>query len=91
MEQIQKETELVRHYTINNRLSLSDFSNEIIPREIRIVILKWITSAFQNRNRTGITDFGKKFRLLTSEKIITVHFDDGELTMPAYTFEFEGE
>ena len=91
LEQIQKETELVRHYTINNRLSLSDFSNEIIPREIRIVILKWITSAFQNRNRTGITDFGKKFRLLTSEKIITVHFDDGELTMPAYTFEFEGE
>ena len=91
LEQIQKEAELVRHYTINNRLSLSDFSDEIIPKEIRTVILKWITSAFQNRNRTGITDFGKKFRLLMSDKIITVHFDDGELTMPAYTFEFEGE
>ena len=91
IEQIQKESELVRHYTINNKLSLSDFSDEIIPKEIRTVILKWITSAFQNANRTGITDFGKKFRLLASDKIITVRFDDGALTMPAYTFEFEGE
>ena len=91
LRQIEEESKLIRHYTTNNRLSLSDFSDKVIPKEIRTVILKWITTAFQNRHRTGITDFGKKFRMITSDKIITVNFDDGKLTMPAYTFEFEGE
>lgn len=35
-----------------------------------------------------MTDFGRRFRLIPSDQYITLHFEDGDLYMPAYAFEF---
>ena len=84
---IVREQKLIGQYTKDNKLCLSELTEETIPVEMRITILKWITAACQNRSKNGIADFGKKFHMQPSDRYITLHFDDGDLFMPAYTFE----
>lgn len=91
LKQINKERQMINDYTRNKRLSVSELTGQNIPVDLRIIILKWITLASQNKNKTGITDFGKKFRMLSPKEYVTLHFADGDLFMPAYTFEFEVE
>ncbi|MBQ3928534.1 MAG: TIGR02677 family protein, partial [Clostridia bacterium] len=91
LAQLSQERDLITSYIKENRLSLADLAECAIPSTMRTHLLKWITIACQNPSRTGLTDFGKRFRLLSSAEKVTLHFEDGDLVMPAYTFEFEGE
>ncbi len=87
-EKTEHERQMIEQYIVNNQLCVDTLKGDNIPRQIRITLLKWITSAMQNRSRTGITDFGRKFRMITSDRYVTVNFDDGSLFMPSYTFAF---
>ena len=52
-------------------------------------MLKWIAFANQNKMHIGMTEFGRKYLLYKGNGTITLHFTDGDLVTPDYTFEFE--
>lgn len=89
LEEIRREQEMIEGYIQNNRISVSDLSDQILPVAFRNSLLKWISFANQNQKHTGVTDFGAKYRLIHSEEKIVLRFSDGQLMMPAYTIEFE--
>jgi hypothetical protein len=86
---IRVEQEMIESYIENNMIRISDLSDCIVPEKFRITLLKWITSASQNKDHTGITDFGRKYTMKRGEKMTVLHCDDGDLYMPEYIFEFE--
>lgn len=89
LEAIRREQEMIEGYIQNNRISVADLSNQILPAAFRTSLLKWISFANQNQKHTGVTDFGAKYHLIHSEKKTVVHFSDGQLVIPAYIIEFE--
>lgn len=91
LEKTEYERKMIEKYIIDNQLCVDTLKEDNIQKQVRITLLKWITSAMQNRSRTGITDFGRKFRMITSDRYVTVNFDDGSLLMPSYTFVFGEE
>lgn len=89
IEKIKKEQDLLSSYIKENKLILSEFVGRTIPEEIRPIILNWVSFANQNKHCTGITDFGRSFKMTGGEQKIIIEFSDGMLKMPDYTFEFE--
>lgn len=89
LEAIRREQEMIEGYIQNNRISVADLSNQILPATFRMSFLKWISFANQNQKHTGVIDFGAKYHLIHSEKKTVIHFSDGQLVMPAYIIEFE--
>lgn len=87
LEKIRHEQEIVESYIKDDKISLSEL-REIVPEELRIAILKWITSANQNSKKSGITDFGRAFRLINPGGNTVLHCVDGDLHMPDYIIEF---
>lgn len=87
--QIKRQQELLNSYIKKNKLIIKDLSNQIVPEEIRHIILGWISFANQNKQRTGITDFGRSFKMTGGTEKLVIEFSDGLLKMPDYTFEFE--
>lgn len=86
---IREEQKMIESYIENNMIKISELSKQTVPEKLRITLLKWITAASQNKNYTGITDFGRKYRIRRGEEMIVLHCDDGDLYMPEYIFEFE--
>lgn len=89
LEAVRREKKMIEGFIQNNRISTVDLSDQILPAEFRICLLKWISFANQNQKHTGVTDFGAKYHLIHATEKTVLHFSDGELVMPAYTIEFE--
>lgn len=89
IERINREQKMLERYISGSSIKLAELENMIVPTELRISLLKWISSANQNKNRTGITDFGRKFRIENTGQNTVLHCEDGDLHMPAYIIEFE--
>ncbi|MEE3451279.1 MAG: DUF2397 family protein, partial [Acutalibacteraceae bacterium] len=87
LKQLEKDREMVIKYISNNRLSISDI-NDTITENMRITLLRWISNANMTSSRTGLTEYGQKYRLLKNEGVCILHCEDGDLEMPCYTFEF---
>lgn len=84
-----KEQQLIESFIINNKISIAELENTVVPEIFRISLLRWITAANHNRSRAGTTDFGRKYRLRESGGNAVLHCVDGDLYMPAYIIEFE--
>ena len=89
-KQLEKDKEMVMKYIRNNKLTIADI-NEVITENMRISILRWISNANMSASKTGITEYGQKYRLVRNEEICVLHCEDGDLEMPSYTFEFGDE
>lgn len=87
--QIKRQQELLNSYIKENKLILKDLLDQVVSEEIRPIILGWISFANQNKQRTGITDFGRSYKMSGGKEKIVIEFSDGMLKMPDYTFEFE--
>ena len=85
---VQREREMTESYMKNKRLDIASLTGKTLSSEFRITLLKLIALASQNTRKTAMTDFGRRFRLIPSDQYITLHFEDGDLYMPAYAFEF---
>ena len=85
---VQREREMTESYMKNKRLDMASLAGQTLSSDFRITLLKWIALASQNTSKTAMTDFGRRFRLIPSDQYITLHFEDGDLYMPAYVFEF---
>ena len=85
---VQREREMTESYMKNKRLDMASLTGQSLSSDFRITLLKWIALASQNTSKTAMTDFGRRFRLIPSDQYITLHFEDGDLYMPAYAFEF---
>jgi uncharacterized protein (TIGR02677 family) len=86
---IQREQKMIEEYISDNIINLAELENKVVPTELRVSLLKWISAANQNKSRTGITDFGRKFHIVNTGSNTVLHCEDGELHMPAYIIEFE--
>lgn len=88
---IERDQRLIEGFIKNNKISFTDISNEILPEQLRIIMLKWIAFANQNKLHIGTTEFGRKYILHKENGATTLHFTDGDLITPIYTFNFEDE
>lgn len=86
---IEREQHLIERLIKDNRICFADISDSVLPEQLRIILLKWIAFANQNKMHIGMTEFGRKYLLYKGNGTITLHFTDGDLVTPNYTFEFE--
>lgn len=89
IEKMKNEQKLIESFIVNGKISVEELENTVVPEVLRKSLLKWISSASQNKSRTGTTDFGRKFRLRCGEGNSVLHCEDGDLYMPSYIIEFE--
>ena len=81
---------MVERYITGNRLSVGDITEQI-SGSVRITLLSWISLANGSKSRTGLTEFGRRYRLLREEGTCTLHCEDGDIEMPRFVLEFEDE
>lgn len=86
---IKQEKDMIEAFIKNNRIVISDLSEETVPEKLRITLLKWISFANQNKNHSGTTEFGRKYTLKRNMGTTVLHCTDGDLVIPKYVFEFE--
>lgn len=87
LRRIEKDRQMVNRYIRGNRLSVSDIE-DTVPESVRTTLLRWISLANMTESGTGITEYGRSFKLRREEGTCTLHCEDGDLKMPAYVFEF---
>ena len=58
----------------------------------RNTLLRWISKANGNRNKSGRTEYGKDYSLVSpvDKSYIVLKCEDGDFKMPAYTIKFKG-
>jgi uncharacterized protein (TIGR02677 family) len=88
LEKGRHDREMVLKYIHNNRLAVADIT-DCVPSTVRITLLRWISAANTTTNKMGQTEYGQVFRLEQGDGHCVLHCEDGDLTMPAYTFVFE--
>ena len=89
-KQLEKNKEMVMKYINENKLSISEI-NDVVSENTRVTLLRWISNANMTSTRTGLTDYGQKYRLLKDDGVCVLHCEDGDLELPCYTFEFGDE
>lgn len=90
MKQLEEDKALVLTYIKDNRLDIRDL-NDCITANTRNTLLRWITQANNTNSKSGRTEYGQVFHLIQKEGSHRLKCEDGELVMPVYVFEFEGE
>ncbi len=88
LKQLEENRKIAVRYISDRKLVLSNIKDEI-PESLRVSILSWITLANMNTSKQSRTEYGWKYRLRKTEGTCILHCQDGDLTMPAYQFEFE--
>ena len=91
IKRINEERAMIEKYIRNNEMNLEEISDQIVPEQVRKTVLKWLSSAGQNKKRSGITDFGRRFHIENTGRRIVLRCTDGELDMPGYIIRFEEE
>ena len=85
---VNEKKKLAHKYIKDHKLSVSEIK-DIIPAELRISILQWISIANMNVSKSGSTEFGESYHLLQEEGTCVLHCEDGDITMPRYILEFD--
>ncbi len=86
---IQQEQEMIEAYIRDNKIVISDLSDQTVPEKLRITLLKWIAFANQSPEHSGTTEYGRRYTLTRSSGTAMLHCTDGDLVMPEYILEFE--
>lgn len=89
IRRIAEEQKLIESYIKDNAIDLEKISESIIPDQLRKSVLKWISAARQNKIWTGMTDFGRRFKIEETGRRIVLKCTDGDLCMPGYIIRFE--
>ena len=79
---------MVMKYMNGHSLSIADINDTVAPA-VRMTLLRWIAAANTTGDKKGRTEFGQAFTLRKDGGQCILHCEDGDLTMPAYVFEFE--
>ena len=87
---IEEDRDLVMKYVRDNRLDISRIT-DCISAATREILLRFIAQANLTSSKRGQTEYGQRFRLVRGEGTHTLHCEDGDLVIPAYILEFEGE
>ena len=90
LQKRQKEKELALHYIKENKLDFSKI-DEVVPETAKNIFLRWIAQASLNSEKRGRTEYGQEFQLKKEEGSCILRCSDGNLTMPAFIFEFRDE
>lgn len=88
LQRTEEERRMMMKYIKDDKLDLSAI-DECIPESTRITLLRWISAANTTTTKKGRTEFGQEYRLVKKYKLCILHCEDGDLTMPAYIFEFK--
>lgn len=88
LEQVDSRRKQADRYITDGILDLAQIQ-DTISADLRICLLSWIALANMNASHTGMTEYGKKYRLRRNEGTFTLHCQDGDLLMPCYVLEFE--
>lgn len=88
LQRTEEERRMVLKYIKDNRLDISTI-DECIPESTRTTLLRWISAANTTTTKKGRTEFGQEYRLVKQDRLCILHCEDGDLTMPAYIFEFK--
>lgn len=85
------EEEILMSY-VNTGIVKFETLNDI-PEIVRRTMLDWLIKGMQSKNHRAITEHGKKFKLVNPNEVrrCVVKCEDGNLELPAYVLEFEGE
>lgn len=90
LAQMKDEKEMVLKYIHENRLDISEIK-ECVSVNTRETLLRWIAAANANKSQKGHTEYGQSFKLIRKKSRCTLCCEDGDLEMPVYVLEFEGE
>lgn len=90
LEKIELERKMAFKYIHNNVLDVSKIQ-DVIPASLRQTILRWIASVNNLTIKEGRTEFGQLYTLKKGIGMCTLHCEDGDLTMPAYSLIFKEE
>lgn len=88
LAQVAKDRSMVMKYMNGHSLAIADISDTVAPA-VRMTLLRWIAAANTTGDKKGRTEFGQAFTLRKDGGQCILHCEDGDLTMPAYVFEFE--
>lgn len=85
------EQRLVEQYIIDDRIVLSELPR--IDRNLRSLLLRWISRALQAPQQRAKTEYGRYYRLVLQnrEEAVELVCEDGVLRMPNYVLQFEPE
>lgn len=90
LNQIASQQRMAEGYIREGRLSIRDIDTTV-PAAFRRVLLGWIAQAGKNASKESRTEYGRYFQLVRDEGECTLHCEDGDLKMPAYTLIFMEE
>lgn len=90
LDKIEAERAMASKYIKNNVLDISQIQ-DIIPANLRQMILRWITNANNLSTKQGRTEFGQVYTLEKGIGMCTLHCEDGDLRMPSYSLHFKEE
>ena len=84
-----QEKSIIDSYIKDKAIKISELP--IIKPHVRITLLRWISKACANENKSAKTDDGRVFKLIGSEdkSMCMLRCEDGNLEMPSYTILFE--
>ncbi len=87
--QLRKDEEqrVVLRYIKDGLLDLAAI-DEIVPQQVRAILLHWIQTAGFDGERRGFTEYGQQFILRQNPGECVLHCEDGELQMPAFVLDF---
>lgn len=88
LEDLNREKEMVLKYIKNNELDISKI-DECISKKTRETLLKWISIANSKAEKSGITEYGQKYRLIRKNEECILSCEDGTLKMPIYIIKFK--
>ena len=88
LQKIEDERILIMKYIHEGILDVSAIQ-EVVPQQVRTVLLQWIAQANLNGQKKGRTEYGQEFKLTRRKGTCVLKCEDGDLTMPAYVLEFQ--
>lgn len=88
LERVQSERAIMESLIVDNTIDFKKLP--ILKGFQRHTLLRWISRANGNREKTGKTEYGRDFRLEIGDKnkLITIICEDGEFKMPECIIKF---
>lgn len=89
LRQREEEKRLIEALIKNNRIDFASLPT--LKAFERHTLLRWISKGNSSKNKSGKTEYGRAYRLITpiSGETIQIKCEDGEFKMPPYIIEFK--
>lgn len=88
IEKVEKDRKEVEQYIKNGILDISKIEDPI-SENVRRTILIWVSQAGLKKEKTGMTNYGKFYKMEIHEGRCNLKCVDGILNMPRYVFKFK--